>query len=181
MPNRLKKGFTLIEALVVGLLLALLAGGFLSIFSMTTRSGHEGSLQSTAQVKQETVYAMIGKRVRTGAHVLSGQHSEIPANLATYKTALTTRTIHIYDVGNVYKGGFGINASNQLTQLDTLNPAAPSTLITIGSRPLQLNATSTFRVHANRKTLGISLQIIDSANGYSVKRNFSLDTLRCRN
>lgn len=181
MQNQLKSGFTLVESIVVGILLSIMAIGFISVLKHSYSVEKRVVSESIMQSRLYTVENSIVPSIRNSAVGLDAQSGETFDNVKSYNTKVSTKKIALYNDTGLYLGGFSINSSGRLDELSKESLYQPSNPFVVGGDTIFVASTSTFTVYPNRKMASIELTYTSTEKGMSTSRTFKIDSVRCRN
>jgi hypothetical protein len=167
-------GFTLVEAIVSGVLSLLVLLAAVAVFMMNSKQVSGGFVSSVAKLQYQTVIDQIGLKVRRSSVISSTNQNILDAGGA----AILCDQIFLFDLtGNC--GGYQ-RAGTALQQWN----GTQFVNFTVGSRNVQVKdvgATNTFTIAPDRKSVQVNLTVI-CVDGKSKDTMYSnKETFKCRN
>ena len=172
-----QNGLTLTEALVTGIILAILAVGLLTILILNATETSEGVLNSRLQMQYDNIVEQISRNARFAELILAS--GEVPGSIVTYTdTAGPIDTILMYDtLLTTPFTGYAISGDGTLQELK----AGSWVDYMSGNSTVALTGNSYFKLFPGRKHLEAHLDI---ASSYKTKSDTLVaDTIfiSCRN
>jgi type II secretory pathway pseudopilin PulG len=172
-------GFTLTEALVTGIILAILAGGLLAILQLNATETSEGVLSSRLQMKYENIVEQFSRDARFSKLILAT--GEDPNLFTTYDTDLSpVYEIIMYDKLNIFYASYKISGGSGGGTLQEDKGSGYVDYIS-GDSHVTLAAGSYFKLFAYR---GYSEANLDVESSYKNKSSTLVSNaifIRCRN
>ena len=173
-----QNGVTLTEALVTGIILAILAGGLLAILQLNATETSEGVLNSRLQMQYENIVEQFSRDARFAKLILAVD--EDPALFTTY---ITDRgpldNIRMYDTLDNICSGYDIS-SGTLMEYDVAGDTMKTYIA--GNSSVAVAPGSYFKLFAGRKYLEAKLGVVLSYKD-TYKDTLVADTIfiSCRN
>ena len=165
-------GFSLIEAIVTGSLIAIVSMCLLPLMSFVYNQINQNTMQIKLQIDYDIVAWQIGDLTRTCSYVLGP--NETPANIANYDTLRTTE-IHL------------INPNQEIAAYLITEGKLQEFLkgkwcdFNTGGHTVLLGSNSSFFLTRNRKSVTVDLQIKYNLRSYTDSLSNIGGTFLCRN
>lgn len=149
---RNSNGFTLIEALVVSLIAAIVGGFFVAFMRMHNRAVNEGAARSIMQMRADIVSSAIAARVRGADQALAADEGFAAVQTLAVRDV---DNILLYDRAGVVNGAYRIENGILMESGD----GAVFQPFLSGGEQVKVAVGSAFRLSANRKEVTLFLKI----------------------
>jgi type II secretory pathway pseudopilin PulG len=170
-----QSGFTLVEALVAGMVMVVIAGVIFTVFVMHHVQLRESSIQSAMQRQYENVSAQIARAVRAGRRALKPGESYVD-DLVPFGEDSLAKSFLLYDATGTPFAGYSV-ATDTLREWNNGWQAYEAG----GGPVLVTSAASSFVLptYRNKVALLLTVRTVDRDSTYtlSVRR----DAFVCRN
>ena len=176
-----RNGVTLIEVLVTGIILAILAGGLLSILHLNVTETREGVLSSRLQMQYDNIVEQISRDARSAKLILTGSETTDQFRNGELIDQSSVNSIWMYDdiFSTIPYAGYDIS-SGILKEYDPVS----KTMITYmsGNSDVTLAAGSHFKLFGlTRKNLEVNLDVESLYKGKSETLVSNAILIKCRN
>jgi hypothetical protein len=168
-----QKGFTLTEALVVGIIGAVIATIFLTFMSTHNTALNEGVAMGDLVMKSEIVSARIARSVRSANLVVASDESWSTNPWPGVRDYVTH--IVLYNGAGTQIGTYNIPSSGQCI----LSEGGVD--FKVAGDPVVLGPGSVFKLSADRKEVTLKLNYVTTYRGTKYTTPAKGDTYRCRN
>jgi prepilin-type N-terminal cleavage/methylation domain-containing protein len=165
-------GFTLIEVLVTGIIVAVITGALLTVVNMFFREVGDSTAMSKLQTEYDIVSSQIGSQARVAQYVFA-QGETTPVGGAAANTLLIRMVLADGRDSVAYRLVNGI--------LQVSYPPAGWNNFIIGSEVIRVTDSSTFILPAGRKSVGLNLALLTVNNNQPVTLTVPGDAYQCRN
>jgi hypothetical protein len=170
-----RDGFTLIEAIVAGIIAAVIAGLMIVFLNVFFAQVKQGTLRAKMQMDYDIISQQIGASVRASQVVL-GPGEAVGQNFAT---ASTVTEINCFSAAGNKIAKYWINNGVIWDSLGGIW-GAPGPFL-IGNRQITVTANSGFTLPAGRKSVQLSLNPIETYLTISDSLFIQGDGYLCRN
>lgn len=178
-PGAIKReyGFTLIEALVSSIILAVIAGGSLTVLMVYTSEIREGVAMSCLQMQYENIAAQVSSLTHRASAVVATSETTWP--VPTTWVADSTTSIFFKNADGNAIGGLQVSGGN-LLEYDILSGTWPAykaggqtVSVTSGPKPFFMSTTR------NNITLTLTIKYTNMGTTYTLSSRG--DKFKCRN
>jgi type II secretory pathway pseudopilin PulG len=171
-----QKGFTLVEAIVAGMVAAIIAGFAATLIYMVGSQSTQSSLQMKLLMQYEIAAEQMARVTRNAHFVLAEGETFPPWNNA----ALTTNAVQMYSIAGVRTGGFKINGTT-LQEWSLITNQWVDFKINPADSGVKVLSASGFTLSPSRTDVTLGVGVVATAKSKKDTITSGQELIACRN